>query len=295
MTEADEKNTKTDPAERYHLPLQGDEYDAFRREYNAMIDAHIRTHIRRKENKMPETLLTYQNTKEKIIQQHYGNKPIPANHKNGVAAFDTVPEAEALAKELTEMLGYKHIVVNDNKHGVAVVEITKKFYIPMSEDDVTMPFLQNFEPVFGKEINVACNQKVCIDITEDGNLTVGQIYDSIEDIPIGSKDNLTLSGFEGEDRIHHKYVNKQYACMVKKITLGSLQKIEEIVFEAIKCNQTNNFNAIVLYNYDIRQAMLIVYQSNVKDVEGNEVLNGDILYNYKNEYYNVGQISLKKD
>ena len=292
MTEVNERNAKADLAELYHLPLQGDDYDVFRREYNAIIDTYIRrkeSNIRRKGNNMTETLLTYQNTKENIIQQHYGNKPIPPNHKNGVAAYDTVPEAEALAKELTEMLGYKHAVVCDNKHGVAVVEITKQFYLPMSEDDVTMSFLQNFESVFGKEINTACNQSVCINITEDGNLTVGQMYDSIVDIPKGSRSHLTLS----KDR--SKYVDEQYACMVKKINLCSLQKIEEIVFEAIKCNQTNSFNAIVLYNYDIRQAMLVVYQSNIRDIEGNEVLNGDILYNSKNEYYNVSQIALKKD
>lgn len=225
-------------------------------------------------NEEVKTLCTYKNTKEDVLQQHYGNKPIPPKHPNGVAAYDTIPEATALAKELTEMLGYKHIVTLDNKYGVAIVEITKQFYLPTSEGDVTMSLLQEFANAFKNSVPVAYDEKVNIALTEDGNLKVGE----------------------------------DYALFVKEINLGSLDSIEQKVFEIIKYADNhealkssgetgftaNNFNAVVMCNYAIQKAILIVYSSNIVDIDGNEVFNGDLLYDSDNSYYQVGQIALKK-
>ncbi len=61
--------------------------------------------------------------------------PIPKKYKkNGIAAYNTIPEAERFAEELTKETGVEHVVTVDNASGTAVVEMCKASFTDEDTD-----------------------------------------------------------------------------------------------------------------------------------------------------------------
>ena len=215
--------------------------------------------------KMEEVLLKYTDAKKASINQHYGNMPVPSKYKHGVAAYNTIPEAVALADELTDLIGYKHIVTVDDKLGCAVVEITDKFYLPTENSNLTMTAIKKYEYIFDSNcIPVDCNEKADISLTDDGNLAINGI---------------------------HVVYTQEFA-------LQSIETIEDKVLKIITSTKSDkvssSFNAIVLLDYNTMKALLVIYPSKIRDIEKQEISVGDSVYDNLNNRYEIEQIALKK-
>ena len=214
-----------------------------------------------------ESVKSWENRVEEVRKEYskYGNVPVPAKYQTkkvkGVAAFDTLPEAEALAQELTELIHYQHIVEVDSELGCAVVIITDKLFIPIEDSNVTMGVLQkNWKDFF----NPAAAGIGSFAFSADGEVKV-----------------------EGNDVIFLQEIPLQSLEAVKKCTLEYLQKYTR--------DRAYKLNAAVLTDYKINKALIMIYGNNgLCDAFGEEIDCGETLYKNDNSIISIGKISLKE-
>ena len=276
-------------AQQFHLPLQGDNLDAVRQDFNNMIDAKMAKYyhnertvsMAKKTVEATKRVMDYESVKgwenrvEEVQKEYskYGNVPVPAKYQTkkvkGVAAFDTVPEAEALAQELTELIHYQHIVELDSEFGCAVVIITNKLFIPIEDSNVTMGMLQkNWKDFF--------NPKNAVFYAQTASGIGNFAFSTDGEVKVGENDVVFL----------------------QEVPLQSLETVENRTLEYLQKytrDRAYKLNAAVLTNYKINKALIMIYgNSDLCDAFGEEIDCGETLYKNDNSTISIGKISLKK-
>ena len=192
--------------------------------------------------------------------------PIPEEYSKGVAAYNTVDEAQALAKELADKTGFEHTVRIDNKNGCAVVESTGKevsrfFGIELAEYGKSFSY---FKEILSKERDLA---------KQEQEMLAGDI-DTLADMP------CFVSG--------------------KIITANNRETMRDF---AIRLNRTikaasrevgSKLNAIILrHSTDKHRFLIALYPSEIDvDIEGDSVSKADKLYDEDNKIYTVKDIAI---
>lgn len=191
--------------------------------------------------------------------------PIPEEYSKGVAAYNTVDEAQDLAKELADKTGFEHTVRIDNKNGCAVVECTGKeigcfFGIELAEYSKSFPY---FKELLTKERDLA---------KQEQEMLAGDI-DTLADM--------------------HCFVCGKIINANNKETMHDFALRLNRTIKAASREAGTQLNAIVLrHSTDKHRFLIALYPAEVDvDIEGNSVSKADKLYDEDNNSYTVKAIA----
>lgn len=185
---------------------------------------------------------------------------LPEGYERGVAAYDTVSDAEAFAREMNKQTGFQHKVVVDNHAGCAVVECTSSPIRAFAEGTTLEGYEQSYahlrRALSAEEAPLKLQGR---DVLEHENALDADIseWNVVYCKTIVPDKEETMFDFEVRVRVMIDKESKKLGKLLNAFLL--------------RHNTEGDFDRKVCF-------LLIMFPSELQDFEGNEIAENDILY-----------------
>lgn len=185
---------------------------------------------------------------------------LPKGYERGVAAYDTMTDAEAFAREMNKQTGFQHKVVVDNHAGCAVVECTSSPIRAFAEGTTLEGYEQSYahlrRALTAEEAPLKLQGR---DVLEHENALDADIskWNVVYCKTIVPDEEETMFDFEVKVRVMIDKESKKFGKLLDAYLL--------------RHDAEDKFDRKARF-------LLIMFPSELQDFEGNEIEENDVLY-----------------